>query len=90
MDRDPPNPLSPEEAKAKLREAARELSASHWIGRRTWSVLGVALAGGFVAGRLRVSAVTGALLMERIVPLLLTVWLSRKRSPSPYGEVRRK
>jgi hypothetical protein len=85
MDRDPSNPLSPEEAKARLRAAARELSVDRWIGRRTWSVLAIALAGGFIVGRTRVPAITGTLLMERVVPLLLAVWLRKKGTPSPSG-----
>jgi hypothetical protein len=80
MDRDTPRPLSPEEAKARLRAAARELTLSHLIGGHPWRVLAVALAGGFVVGRLRIPAMTGTFLMQRIVPLMFTVWLRGGKS----------
>ena len=64
MDRDSSQPLSPEEAKARLRAAAQGLSLSKWMGRRTWRVLAVALAGGFIVGRVRVSALTQTMVMQ--------------------------
>jgi hypothetical protein len=79
MDRDSSQPISTEEAKARLRAAAQELSLSHWLGRRTWTVLAVALAGGFVVGRLRISVLSRALLMQRVAPLLLAVMLRRNK-----------
>ena len=79
MDRDSSQPLSTQEAKARLRAAAQELSLSHWLGRRTWTVLAVALAGGFVVGRLRIPIITRALLLQRVAPLLLTVMLGRNK-----------
>lgn len=79
MDRDTPHQISTEEAKARLRAAAQELSLGRWIGRRSWRVLAVSVAGGFIVGRLRLPAMTGALLMQRMAPLLLTVLLSRRR-----------
>lgn len=79
MDRDSSQPLSPEEAKARLRAAAQGLSLSKWMGRRTWRVLAVALAGGFIVGRVRVSALTQTMVMQRLAPILLTVLLRNKR-----------
>ena len=79
MDRDTPHPLTPEEAKARLRAAALQVSLTNWMGRRTWRVLGLALAGGFIVGRLRITATTGTLLMRRITPMLLTVLLQKRK-----------
>lgn len=79
MDRDTSHPLSPAEAKARLRAAAQGLSLGDWMGRHTWSVLAAAAAGGFVVGRLRLSGVSGTMFMQRIAPLLLVVLLRRKR-----------
>ncbi|MEJ2552792.1 MAG: hypothetical protein P8164_05795 [Gammaproteobacteria bacterium] len=79
MDRDTLHPISTEEAKARLRAAAQELSLGRWIGKRTWRVLAVSLAGGFIVGRLRLPAMTGAVLMQRVAPLLLTALFSRRR-----------
>jgi len=80
MDSNSLNPLSTEEAKARLRAAAADISLSHWIGRRTWSVLAVALVGGFVAGRVPIAGLSRAMLMQRIAPLLWTVWLRKGKS----------
>jgi nitrate reductase NapE component len=79
MDRDSSQPLSTEEAKARLRAAARELSLSHWLGRRTWSVLAVAVVGGFAVGRLRISVLSRTMLLQRVAPLLLAVMLRRNK-----------
>ena len=77
MDSDSSHPLSTEEAKAKLRAASQELSLNHLIGRSTWSVLAVSMIGGFVVGRMRIPAMTGNLLMQRIAPLMIAVWLQK-------------
>ena len=78
MDRDTTPPLTPAEAKARLRAAAQQVSLTNWMSRRTWRVLALALAGGFVVGRLRVPAITGTLL-QRIAPVLLSVLLWRHK-----------
>ena len=78
MDRDTSHPLTPEEAKTRLRAAAQQVSLTNWMSRRTWRVLALALAGGFVVGRLRVPVITGSLL-QRIAPVLLTVLLRRRK-----------
>ena len=77
MDSDSSHSLSTEEAKAKLRAASQELSLNHLIGRSTWSVLAVSMIGGFVVGRMRIPAMTGNLLMQRIAPLMIAVWLQK-------------
>ena len=79
MDRDTSLPLTPEEAKARLRAAAQQISLTHWMSRRTWRILALALAGGFVVGRLRVPVITSTLLLQRIVPALLAVLLRRRK-----------
>lgn len=79
MDRDTHRPLSSEEAKARLRAAAQGVSLHDWMGRRTWRVLAAALAGGFVVGRLRITAMSGTVFLQRIAPLLLAIWLRRKK-----------
>lgn len=79
MDRDTSRPLNPAEAKARLRAAAENISLSHWVGRYSWRVLAVALAGGFVFGRMRISTLTQTMMIQRIAPLLLTAWLQRRK-----------
>ena len=77
MDRNTPHSLTPDEAKAQLRTAAQQVSLTSLMSHRAWRILAVALAGGFVVGRLRIPLTT-ALLMQRIAPALLTVLLWRK------------
>ena len=79
MDGDAPRPLSTEEAKARLRAAARGLSLGPWVRQHSWRVLGLSLVGGFVVGRMRISALTRTAMMQRIVPLLLTVLVSHRK-----------
>jgi len=79
MDGDAPRPLNTEEAKARLRAAARGLSLGPWVRQHSWRVLGLSLVGGFVVGRIRISALTRTMMMQRIVPLLLTVLVGRSK-----------
>ena len=75
MDRDTTQPLSTEEAKARLRAAAQDLTLGQLIGRRTWTVLAVSVAGGFVAGRVGITTISRTLLLQRFVPLALALFL---------------
>lgn len=79
MDRGATNTLTPEQAKARLREAAQELGVNHWVGQHTWRVLALALVGGYVVGHLRIPALMGTRLVQRVLPVLLTTWLRRKK-----------
>ena len=82
MDRDSSHALTPAEAKARLRGAAQDLSLAAWMRGKPWRVLGVALAGGFIFGRMRVPAASGALMMQRIAPMLLMAVLRRRGKSS--------
>lgn len=80
MDSATPHPLTPEEAKAKLRAAAQNVSMTNWMSRRRWRLILISLAGGFIAGRLRIPIISSARIMQQIVPALLTMfWLKRKK-----------
>ena len=78
MDRDTPRPLSVEEAKARLREAADNASPSAWFKRHPLQALTAAVIGGFVVARMRMPMTQGLLLAQRIV------------TPFLFGSVRRK
>lgn len=81
MDSDTTHPLSPEEAKACLRAAAQQITLVDWMSQHTWRVLALSLAGGIIVGRLRVPIFAGSMMMQRLVPILLTVFLrNRKRA----------
>lgn len=44
-------PLTPEQAKARLRQAAQKLTPMAALERHPWSLLAVALVSGYAAGR---------------------------------------
>lgn len=79
MDRDPAHPLTPEEAKVRLRAAAQQLRVTIWTGRRGWRMLAAALVGGFIAGRSRIPIMASTLLMRRIVPAVFAMLLGKRR-----------
>ncbi|MEW5756786.1 MAG: hypothetical protein AB1810_10825 [Pseudomonadota bacterium] len=78
MDRNASRPLTPAEAKARLRAVAQEAGLTNWIGRHKWPILAAAMATGFLAGRRPVPVAIGMQLMRRLTPILLTMLL-RKR-----------
>lgn len=86
MDRDPhqplttqrPLPLTPEEAKARLRAAAQNVTLAAVVSRSAWPLLAVAVAGGFIAARLRLPKLLGSVVIQRAAPLLLGALLGRK------------
>ncbi|WKE65312.1 hypothetical protein PVT67_16855 [Gallaecimonas kandeliae] len=70
-----PHPLTPDEAKARLRQAADQASLGLWVGRHPWPVMAAALVGGFVVGRIGVTALARTPLARRFAPVLLRlVW----------------
>ena len=81
MDRETSHSLTPAEAKDRLRAAAQQLSFANWVVERRWTILAVALTGGFVVGRLGLSVAARAMLLRQVAPLLLTIlWRRRKRT----------
>jgi hypothetical protein len=78
MDRDTTHPLTPEEAKIRLRAAAERVSLINWMSQHKGGVLAAALASGFIAGRSRTSLMAPAMLVRQVVPMLLLA-LFRKR-----------
>jgi len=93
MDSDPNQPLTPsptaplttEEAKARLRAAAQDVTLGAVMGgKRSWWLLGAALLGGFVAGRGRLPQAAGSVLIQRLAPMLLRS-LFRKKSAHSGG-----
>jgi hypothetical protein len=79
MDRDTSHSLTPEEAKARLRAAAQQLSLTDWISERRWSVLAAALASGFIAGRTRAPIMAHAMLVRQVVPMLLLALFQKRK-----------
>jgi len=71
--------LSIEEAKARLRTAARELTLGRLMGPRTWTILAVSVAGGFIAGRIGIITLSRTLLLQRFMPLALALLLGGHR-----------
>ena len=65
------HPLTPEEAKARLRAAAQQATPAYWVRQRPWQTLLIALCGGFLAGRLRLSPTLAITLSQRLLPLFV-------------------
>ena len=73
------HPLTPDEAKARLRASAQEVSLGTWVGQHKWAVLSVALAGGFFIGRVGIPIAARAMLIRQVTPILLTLFIRGKR-----------
>jgi hypothetical protein len=58
MDGDTAKPLTPEQAKARLRAAADRASPTAWLHQHPWSTLSLAVAGGFMLSRMRLPMFT--------------------------------
>jgi hypothetical protein len=79
MDGDTHQPLTTDEAKARLRIAAEQASPTAWLKRHPRHALALALLGGFVAGRVRASSIDGLLAAQKLlVPLILGAAAKRK------------
>lgn len=74
-----PEPLTTEQAKARLRAAAERASPSHWFERHQWGAIGLALAGGFILSRVRLPVLAGAVASRWAFPLLMGI-MSRDTS----------
>ncbi len=74
-------PLNPAEAKERLRAAAERASPVYWVRQRPWRLLGMALCGGFLAGRLRISPVLAMTLSRRLLPVFAAHLLKRRHTP---------
>ena len=65
-----PQPLTPAQAKARLRAAATRATPGYWLHRHPWRLLLLAWGCGFIAGHLRlppaVAARTGRLLLASL------------------------
>lgn len=79
MDRNSSHPLTPAEAKARLRTVAQQATLANLISEHKWPVLAVATAAGFIAGRRRASMLAGTLLIRGFVPLLLNLLLHKPK-----------
>jgi len=78
MDRDQTQSLTPDEAKARLREAALRVSPRRWLSQHPLGILAAALAGGFVVGRMDGAALARVLLVRRLTSALLAMLLPRR------------
>lgn len=87
MDRDTPQPLTTEQAKARLRAAAERASPTEWLYRHPWNALGLAVVGGFVISRMRLPQATSALTIQWLGPLLMGTVI---RQLTSQGSCRRK
>jgi hypothetical protein len=68
MDRNTTGPLSPEEAKARLRSIAGSMGPVAWIREKPRESLGMALLAGMIAGN---ASTTNEVMANNIISLLL-------------------
>jgi hypothetical protein len=72
MDRVPSSqPLSVEEAKTRLREAAERASPTGYVRQHPVETVGLALVAGLLAGRTRLPSTTAVMLAEQLLPLII-------------------
>lgn len=71
-------PLSVEQAKARLRAAAREASPLGWVSRHPAQALALAIAAGFLVARLPAAGV-GQALMQVLAPREVRAAARRQR-----------
>lgn len=71
MDRVPSQPLSTEEAKARLREAAERASPAGYVQQHPIETVGLALVVGLLAGRTRLSKTMTLMLAEQLLPFVI-------------------
>jgi hypothetical protein len=77
MDRVPQSqPLTVEEAKMRLREAAERASPTGYVRQHPVETMGLALVAGLLAGRMRLPSTTALMLAEQLLPFVIK--LSRK------------
>lgn len=77
MDRDAPQPLTTEEAKARLRAAAQRASPVAWMQQRPWSSLATAAALGFMVSRLRLHSTRGIVVARLFGPMVMGMAVRR-------------
>jgi hypothetical protein len=74
MDRvSPSQPLSTEEAKARLRVAAERASPSAYVQQHPLQTVSLALLVGLLAGRTRLPNTTALMLAEQLLPLVMSM-----------------
>jgi hypothetical protein len=71
MGRNTPQPLTTEQAKARLRIAAQHASPATWLQHHPMKAILIALASGFVVSRLRLPANTSAMMTRIFAPLVV-------------------
>lgn len=83
MARQPDQPLTPAQAKARLRVAAERATPTYWLRHHPWRVLFMASAVGFVAGHMRLPPAEAAKMGKQLLPLLLKGLAARQALACP-------
>ena len=79
MDRNASQPLKPEEAKHRLREAARKLSPLGYVSEHPTQSLAIALLAGFISGRAKLPQALAFTLASEIAPMLFRSIRTKER-----------
>jgi len=78
-----PHPLSPEEARARLRAAARRLTPSALVARHPLAIVAAGLAAGLLAGS--AGKARAMQVCRHLAPLAVQWFLTGARRPGPPG-----
>ena len=76
----PSHPLSPEEAKLKLRAVAERTSPIYWVQKRPAQMLLMAMCCGFLVGRMRLSPTFAMTVTQRLLPVFVGHLIKKKRA----------
>jgi len=83
MERNQTKPLNCEQAKARLREAAKRASPSGYVYQHPAQSLLIALAAGYFVSHLRIPRAVSINLVEKLLPIIITQsFKSRRKSHS--------
>lgn len=81
MDRNSSKPLTPDEAKARLRDAALRASPTGYLRGHPFQSMGLAMAAGIMAGRTRLSGTVILSLADQLLPLVAR-FIVRQQGPT--------
>ena len=83
MERNQTQPLDSEQAKARLREAAKRASPSGYVQNHPAQSVLIAVAAGFFAGHFRIPKTLSVSLAEQVLPLIISQTFKSRRTAEP-------
>ena len=78
MDDSAPHPLTPAQAKQRLREAATRAGLPYWVRQSPWQALLASMAIGYLTGQARITPAITIAVARRLVPAFISQILAGK------------